>query len=141
MQGCPHFDLMNPDTYRGGLPRAVYRYLRREAPVYWHEDPQQGVGFWVVTRQAELDYVSKNPDLFSSAERSCLLHEMPEDQLAMVRTQLINMDPPQHIKYRRLVRAAFTNEEDILRLAGDWSNAPCRAGAASSSRISPWTCR
>jgi cholest-4-en-3-one 26-monooxygenase len=108
MQGCPHFDLTDPDTYRGGLPREIFRYLRQEMPVYWHEDPQQGVGFWVITRQADLDYVSKNPDLFSSAERSCLLHEMPEEQLAMVRTQMINMDPPQHIKYRRLVRAAFT---------------------------------
>ena len=26
----------------------------------------------------------------------------------MIQTQLINMDPPQHLKYRRLVRAAFT---------------------------------
>lgn len=108
MSGCPHFDLTDPDTYRGGLPRETYRYLRRESPVYWHEDPLQGGGFWVITRQAELDYVSKHPDLFSSAERSCLLHEMPDEQLAMVRTQLINMDPPQHLKYRRLVRAAFT---------------------------------
>lgn len=108
MTACPHFDLTDPDTYRGGLPRETYRHLRQEAPVYWHEDPQQGVGFWVITRQADLDYVSKNPELFSSAERSCLLHEMPDEQLAMVRTQLINMDPPQHLKYRRLVRAAFT---------------------------------
>jgi len=90
------------------MPRDVFRYLRQEQPVYWHEDPAQGVGFWVVTRQAELDYVSKNPSLFSSARRGCLLNEMEDEQLAMVQTQLINMDPPQHLKYRRLVRAAFT---------------------------------
>lgn len=108
MSGCPHFDLTDPDTYRGGLPREVFGYLRREAPVYWHEDPKQGVGFWVITRQKDLDFISKNPLLFSSAERSCLLNEMEDEQLAMVRTQLINMDPPQHLGYRRLVRAAFT---------------------------------
>ena len=108
MSGCPHFDLTDPDTYRGGLPREVFSYLRREAPVYWHEDPKQGVGFWVITRQKDLDFISKNPLLFSSAERSCLLNEMEDDQLAMVQTQLINMDPPQHLGYRRLVRAAFT---------------------------------
>lgn len=108
MSGCPHFDLTDPDTYQGGLPREVFSYLRREAPVYWHEDPAQGVGFWVITRQKELDFVSKNPQLFSSAERSCLLNEMEGDQLAMVQTQLINMDPPRHLTYRRLVRAAFT---------------------------------
>ncbi len=108
MGGCPHFDLTDPVTFKGGMPREVFRHLRQEEPVYWHEDPEQGVGFWVVTRQKDLDYVYKNPALFSSAERSCLLREMEGDQLDMVRTQLINMDPPQHLKYRRLVRAAFT---------------------------------
>ncbi|MEH6587821.1 MAG: cytochrome P450 [Halioglobus sp.] len=108
MGGCPHFDLTDPQTYQGGMPRDVFRYLRQEEPVYWHEDPAQGVGFWVISLQKDLDYVSKNPALFSSAARSCLLNEMEGDQLAMVQTQLINMDPPQHLKYRRLIRAAFT---------------------------------
>ena len=108
MAGCPHIDLTDPQSYTGGMPREAFRYLRQEQPVYWHEDPEQGVGFWAVTRQKDLDYVSKNPAIFSSAERGCLLREMEGDQLAMVRTQLINMDPPQHLKYRRLVRAAFT---------------------------------
>lgn len=108
MNGCPHIDLTDPQSYAGGMPRDVFRYLRQEQPVYWHEDPEQGVGFWAVTRQKDLDFVSKNPAMFSSAERGCLLREMDGDQLAMVRTQLINMDPPQHLKYRRLVRAAFT---------------------------------
>jgi cholest-4-en-3-one 26-monooxygenase len=76
--------------------------------VYWHEDPVQGVGFWVITRQADVDFVSKNPKLFSSRERSCLLMEPDDESLALMQTQMINMDPPQHLKYRRLVRSAFT---------------------------------
>jgi len=108
MSSCPHIDLTNPDTFHGGQPREVYTYLRQEQPVYWHEDPAQGVGFWVITRQADVDFVSKNPLLFSSRERSCLLMEPEEDNLALLQTQMINMDPPQHLKYRRLVRSAFT---------------------------------
>lgn len=108
MERCPHFDLTDPDTYQGGMPREVFRQLRNEQPVYWHEDPKQGVGFWVISRQQDLDYISKHPLLFSSAQRSCLLNEVDGDQLVMMQTQLINMDPPQHLKYRRLVRAAFT---------------------------------
>ncbi|MEH6635137.1 MAG: cytochrome P450, partial [Halioglobus sp.] len=108
MPGCPHIDLTSPDTFHGGQPRETYKYLRAEHPVYWHEDPKQGLGFWVITRQKDLDFVSKNPLLFSSRERSCLLHEPPDDQLELMRTQLINMDPPQHLNYRRLVRKAFT---------------------------------
>ena len=108
MSGCPHFDLTSPETYQAQVPRDVFRYLRSEQPVYWHEDPTQGVGFWAVTRHEDLDFVSKNPQLFSSAERTCFLMEPPEERLELLRLQMINMDPPQHLKYRRLVRSAFT---------------------------------
>jgi len=92
----------------GGQPREMYRYLRNEAPVYWHEDKEQGVGYWAITRQEDLDYVSKNPKLFSSHARSCLRQESEDEQLDLMRTMLINMDPPRHLNYRRLVRSAFT---------------------------------
>ena len=108
MSGCPHFDLTAPETFIGGQPRETFKYLRNEAPVYWHEDPEQGVGFWVITKQKDLDYVSKNPKLFSSHERSCLLMESDDEQLELMRMMMINMDPPQHLNYRRLVRSAFT---------------------------------
>ncbi|MDZ7785199.1 MAG: cytochrome P450 [Halioglobus sp.] len=108
MSGCPHFDLTAPETYRGGVPRDVFKYLRHEQPVFWHEDPEQGVGFWAVTRHEDLDFVSKNPQLFSSAERTCFLMEPQPDRLEIMRMQMINMDPPQHLKFRRLVRSAFT---------------------------------
>jgi cholest-4-en-3-one 26-monooxygenase len=90
------------------LPREAFKYLRNEEPVYWHEDPAQGLGFWAVTRHKDLDYISKNPLLFSSEERSCLLHESDDERLGLMRLQIINMDPPRHLKYRRLVRNAFT---------------------------------
>ncbi len=108
MSGCPVFDLTAPDTYLGGMPRETFKYLRNEQPVYWHEDPAQGRGFWAVTRHQDLDFISKNPLLFSSEAETCFLHEQDPEMLAMMRLQLINMDPPKHIKYRRLVRNAFT---------------------------------
>jgi cholest-4-en-3-one 26-monooxygenase len=61
-----------------------------------------------VTRHKDLDFISKNPQLFSSELETCFLHEQDPEMLAMMRLQLINMDPPRHIKYRRLVRNAFT---------------------------------
>ena len=108
MTGCPHFDLTAPETYAGGLPREVYSYLRREEPVYWHEDPRQGPGFWAVTKQKDIDFISKNPRLFSSSEKSCLLQESDQARIQLMRSQMINMDPPDHLKYRRLVKNAFT---------------------------------
>jgi len=108
MAGCPHFDLTAPDTFKGGMPRDTYKYLRNESPIHWHEDPTQGRGFWAVTRHADLDFISKNPQLFSSEVETCMLHETDPEMLPLMQLQMINMDPPKHLKYRRLVRSAFT---------------------------------
>jgi cytochrome P450 len=72
------------------------------------EDPLSGVPYWVVTRIAELDYVSKNPALFSSAEKSAFPMEADESMVEMHQNTIINMDPPRHQKVRRVVRNAFT---------------------------------
>jgi cholest-4-en-3-one 26-monooxygenase len=108
MSGCPHFDLTAPETYVGGMPRETFTWLRNEAPVHWHEDPAQGVGFWAISRHRDLDFISKNPQLFSSEAKSCLLQESDEERLGLMRNQMINMDPPRHLKFRRLIRNAFT---------------------------------
>lgn len=109
MATCPHIDLIAPESYRGGAPREMYRWLRLNEPVYWHEDPALGEGFWAVTRQKELDYVSKNPQLYSSAAKTCFYKDAADEgTLEMMRLLLINMDPPIHVKYRRIVRNAFT---------------------------------
>jgi cholest-4-en-3-one 26-monooxygenase len=108
MAGCPHFDLTAPETYTGGVPREVFKYLRNEEPIYWHDDPETDTGFWAITRQKDLDFISKKPLLFSSAKKSCLPWESEPDRVEMMGQQLINMDPPQHLKFRRLVRNAFT---------------------------------
>ena len=108
MTGCPHFDLTAPETYTGDVPREIFKYLREEEPIHWHDDPETDTGFWAVTKHKDLDFISKNPLLFSSAEKSCLPFESDPERVALMRQQLINMDPPQHLKYRRLVRNAFT---------------------------------
>ncbi len=108
MSKCPHIDLVSPETYRGGAPREMYRWLRANKPVYWHEDPAMPEGFWAITRQQELDFVSKNPQLFSSREKTCFYHDSDPAIMDMMRQFLINMDPPDHVKSRRIIRNAFT---------------------------------
>jgi cholest-4-en-3-one 26-monooxygenase len=108
MAECPLFDLTAPETYTGGVPREVFKYLRNEEPLYWHDDPETSTGFWAVTKQKDLDFISKSPLLFSSAEKSALPFESDPERVILMRQQLINMDPPQHLKYRRLVSNAYT---------------------------------
>ncbi len=107
MSGCP-YDLSDPELYQSGHPREAYTYLRNQAPVCWQDNPRESQGFWAVSRQQDLDFVSKNPQVFSSEVKSCMPGEPDEERLVFLRMQMINMDPPKHLKYRRLVRSAFT---------------------------------
>ena len=108
MSQCPFANLLDPDTYAEGMPYQALREIREAGPVVKMDDPISGVPYWVVTRIADMDYVSKNPALFSSAARSAFPMEMDETTVEMQQNTIINMDPPQHQKVRRIVRNAFT---------------------------------
>ncbi|MEZ5503445.1 MAG: cytochrome P450 [Halioglobus sp.] len=111
---CPfQFDLMNPMTHHDALPFDAFARLRREYPVsYQGGAPQYGGDFWAITRREELDFVSKNPDKFSSSAN--LAHPQPggsdPESMDIMRQLIINMDPPNHVKYRRVIRNAFTSK-------------------------------
>ena len=100
-------DLANPDHYHSGPPHEMFALLRRETPVFWHPD-HQTPGFWALTRHADVVQVSKNPQLFSAARRSVFLFESSEEDLGNLRMMLVNRDPPQHTKLRRMVSLGFT---------------------------------
>ena len=108
MKQCPFANLLDPDTYARGMPYTRLREIRQTGPVVKIEDPISGIPYWAVTRIAEMDEISKNPALFSSAERSAFPMEYDDDIVEMQRRTIINMDPPQHQKARRIVRSAFT---------------------------------
>ncbi len=108
MASCPYADLSSPDLHRGGVPADVYRELRAARSVRIDQPMAGGEGFWAFFRQEDVDRISKHPLQFSSAAKTCFLNDVPPDQVEMLRTMIINMDPPEHIKYRRIIRNAFT---------------------------------
>ena len=100
-------DLSKAENFDDGVPLEAFQKLRAEEPVYW-QDEEDGTGFWSVTRYQDLKYVSTHPQEFSSWRGGTNLFDMPEKDLEMVRTMMINMDPPQHGKFRRIVSRGFT---------------------------------
>jgi len=100
-------DLIDPDIYVEGVPHETFAFLRREAPVFWHDDPD-GPGFWAVTKHSDLVAVNRDTSLYSSFLRSSLFNEFPDELLGQQRMMLVNMDPPLHTRYRRLVNKGFT---------------------------------
>ena len=100
-------NLTDPDIFQRATPHEMFRVLRREAPVYWHEEPE-GPGFWAITKYHDLKWVSKQPGLFSSARQGTLRQDPPPADLPAIQSIMLNMDPPQHRQYRTLVNQAFT---------------------------------
>lgn len=101
-------DLSDPDVFVEGIPYAAFQRLRVEAPVYWQAE-RNGRGFWVVTRYEDLVAVSKDPATFSSARAGTNIFDVAEEDLPMLRLLMLNMDPPKHNKFRRLVSTGFTS--------------------------------
>jgi cytochrome P450 len=109
MSQCPYSNLLDPDTYAQGMPYQELSAMRKESgPVIKMDDPITGVPYWAILAQEEMDFISKSPKLFSSAERTGFPMEFSEDMMGIFRLQIINMDPPDHVKYRKIVRRAFT---------------------------------
>jgi len=116
-------DLSDPDAFNEGFPHEYFAFLRREHPIAWHPETEKsrevrGPGFYAVTRYEDVVQVSKNPRTFSSWLGGTNIPDSTEDQLNQLRLIMLNMDPPQHVKFRKLVRSGFTPKR-IQRLRED----------------------
>ncbi len=108
----PSFDLgvnlADPDTFARGFPHDVFRQLRREMPVCWHARAHErgGKGFFVVSKYEDVKYIGRTPQIYSS-EAGITIVERHSDVEAG-QSSMLQMDPPRHARYRKLVSAGFT---------------------------------
>lgn len=107
-------EIFLPSTYASHVPYEAYRRMRATAPVCWIDEPAvgqwpAGPGYWAVFRHADVKYVLRSPDLFSSNAGGTQIRDpdSPED-LEFARAMMLNQDPPGHTRLRRIVAAAFT---------------------------------
>jgi cytochrome P450 len=97
------YALNDPDFYIGDVDDA-YRRLRAEAPVYRCEP----AGFWALSKHADVDLVSRNQQLFCSGQGVVVNDPVRAGTMPGTPPSIIYMDPPVHLRYRRLVSKAFT---------------------------------
>src|SRR5262245_53132303 len=103
--------LMSPELARH--PQPMYRMLQADAPVLRVD----GVGV-IVTSRAAVDEVLRHPEIFSSSE-------MAHDLKARRPLIPLQIDPPDHRKYRRILDPLFAPqrvkllEESTARLVND----------------------
>ncbi|MBT4519479.1 MAG: cytochrome P450 [Halieaceae bacterium] len=109
MSECPFINAVDPETYAQGMPYDELKKIRDDGPVHYMEDPTMGIPYWLITGREEIDFISKRPLIFSSAARSALVEEFSEEDMENIQRKMtINMDPPEQLKSRKIVRAKFT---------------------------------
>jgi cytochrome P450 len=112
------FDPFDPEQIADPYP--AYRWLRDEAPVYYLEADD----LWLVTRYDDCVKLVRDPSTFSSklgigrlmtglsrrTSQQFADSVEPLEYLSDLR-MLIAMDPPDHVRLRRLVNRAFTPKQ------------------------------
>ena len=99
-------DLLDHDLFAEREPWDVFELLRRDAPVYWHDEPG-GRGFWCVTRYDDVVAVLKDTATYSSELGGVAqIEDMQADELE-ARRNFMETDPPLHSQWRRLFARDF----------------------------------
>ncbi len=111
------FDFTDPDLLQQhGIPVQEFAELRRTAPVWWNAQPEgtsgfTDGGFWVISKHAHVREISKNHQVWSTNANGAILR-LPDfvtpDQIELTKALLINHDPPEHTRLRKIVSRMFT---------------------------------
>lgn len=106
-------ELIDPVSYaENGPPHEIWARLRKESPVH-RCAPAGFEPFWAITKHEDISAISKQPGLFSSDPGVVVLgdHQLKAradgNGLGAMKT-IIEMDPPDHVAYRKVTSAWFT---------------------------------
>ena len=107
-------NLVDPKAYADGRIFETYRWLRANNPLGVAQ-PEGFDPFWVVTRHADILEVSRQNALFHSGDLATTIVGKAADAKVRERTggsphlvrSLVQMDAPDHPKYRALTQAWF----------------------------------
>ena len=112
---------LQPESWDSAMPERL-RWLRENEPVYWSEPDN----LWVLTKYADVEYVSKHQEIFTSA-----LGVRPGTP---AKIGLIDEGEPRHSQLRRLINRGFTPrmvatlEETFLSITTDAIDSVAQAG-------------
>jgi cytochrome P450 len=99
-------DLTDLDMWVRGVPYGEFARLRYETPVAWFDEQAPNSGFWSVHRYADIVTASRDVATFSSARG--ISFEEPTDEDMAARRTIIDTDPPDHTKLRKILSGSFT---------------------------------
>ena len=103
-------NLLDLDRFQRLEHHEMFKRLREEAPVYWHDHPE-GKGFWNIVQHADLVKVNRDTATFSSEAGGVSIPDPSEQSSGGMDPRglmMLYMDPPKHTRYRTLVQKGFT---------------------------------
>ena len=130
-------DLGSHDSFANGAPLNTFARLRRDDPLHW-SDWSGGVGYWSVTRHADILALNGQPELLSSARGIRMEDQTYEEYLA--RRTFQETDAPDHMATRIKVARAFSKPvmaqyEGVIRdLCGPILDAALDLGTFDATR-------
>ena len=105
------YELVHPDYYgEHGPPYEYWDRLRAESPVHFCE-VENVEPFYAITRQEDIKYISKTPELFLSDPGITLMptdREIRRDEGIGAMKVVINTDPPFHRSLRKVASPSLT---------------------------------
>jgi cytochrome P450 len=102
-------DLSDPALWQNGFPDDLFTQLRREKPVFHHE-LTEGVAksvlrdFWMTTKHRHAQRIHRDTESFTAVDGPLIQGIGPAGSFPTI----INMDPPELTKRRRVMSHAFT---------------------------------
>jgi len=99
----PAFAPEDPDFYLGDF-HPVLQQLRRDDPVHWYAPSR----CWCITKHADVERITRDPEGFTSARGIQLGAGAQGVRPDGAPPTILEMDPPQHNRHRKLVIQAFT---------------------------------
>ena len=130
---APDNDLLVYNPYAFAVhddPYETYRRLREDAPAYWNPDLE----FWVLSRFDDVLEAFRDHETFSSAGGIALENRRPIGKVNPEFQQLIELDPPEHTAFRKIVSRVFTGrrvaalEDEIRRIFDGYLDAVIEQG-------------
>ncbi len=105
-------DVADGRLFEQGRAHEAFKLMRALPGLHWTPDGHIARGFWSLTRYDDVLACSRHPEIFSS-ERGITAFEPLAQEEALTASvgngkMLITMDPPRHVKVRRLINKGFT---------------------------------
>jgi cholest-4-en-3-one 26-monooxygenase len=100
--------LLTPETFLEEGHHEIFKAWRDKDPVHWSVD-SSGTGFWSLTKHADVQWASRDPDNFISSEGFTLMDIVSDDPQGAAMSQMLpGLDRPEHTRHRRIVSKGFS---------------------------------